>query len=64
MIYHSWILGVWIVALMESLASRGEFMILRDIADENTYKGNSSDFIYCFFGAGDDIFAETSGTCS
>lgn len=36
---HSWILGVWIVAIMESLASRGEFMMLRDIADENAYKG-------------------------
>ncbi|KAF9214863.1 Ubiquitin carboxyl-terminal hydrolase 38 [Podila verticillata] len=31
--------GVWIVAIMESLASRGEFMMLRDIADENAYKG-------------------------
>ncbi|KAF9377808.1 Ubiquitin carboxyl-terminal hydrolase 38 [Podila verticillata] len=30
--------GVWIVAIMESLASRGEFMMLRDIADENAYK--------------------------
>ncbi|KAG0335337.1 Ubiquitin carboxyl-terminal hydrolase 38 [Podila horticola] len=32
--------GVWIVAIMESLASRGEFMMLRDIADENAYKAS------------------------
>jgi hypothetical protein len=31
--------GVWIVALMESLASQGEFMILRELADKNAYKG-------------------------
>ncbi|KAG0303106.1 Ubiquitin carboxyl-terminal hydrolase 35 [Linnemannia gamsii] len=30
--------GVWIVALMESLASQGEFMILRELADKNAYK--------------------------
>lgn len=34
---------------MESLASRGEYMMLRDIADENAYKGNSSDFFFFFF---------------
>lgn len=49
MSYHSWILGVWIEAIMESLASRGEYMMLRDIADENAYKGNSSDFFFFFF---------------
>lgn len=30
--------GVWIVSLMESLASQGEFMILRELADKNAYK--------------------------
>ncbi|KAF9329638.1 Ubiquitin carboxyl-terminal hydrolase 35 [Podila minutissima] len=30
--------GVWVVAIMESLASRGEFMMLRDIADQYAYK--------------------------
>ncbi|KAF9183941.1 Ubiquitin carboxyl-terminal hydrolase 35 [Haplosporangium sp. Z 11] len=30
--------GIWIVAIMESLASRGEFMLLRELADKNTYK--------------------------
>ncbi|KAF9300826.1 Ubiquitin carboxyl-terminal hydrolase 35 [Mortierella antarctica] len=30
--------GVWVVAIMESLASRGEFMMLRDIADQHAYK--------------------------
>ncbi|KAF9313501.1 Ubiquitin carboxyl-terminal hydrolase 38 [Podila horticola] len=35
--------GVWIVAIMESLASRGEFMMLRDIADENAYKGSHTE---------------------
>ncbi|KAF9277414.1 Ubiquitin carboxyl-terminal hydrolase 35 [Mortierella alpina] len=31
-------LGVWIVAIMDSLASRGEFVLLRKLADENAYK--------------------------
>ncbi|KAG0285295.1 Ubiquitin carboxyl-terminal hydrolase 35 [Linnemannia gamsii] len=30
--------GVWIVSLMESLASQGEFIILRELADKNAYK--------------------------
>ncbi|ORZ01844.1 hypothetical protein BCR41DRAFT_210544 [Lobosporangium transversale] len=31
-------IAIWIVAIMESLASRGEFMLLRELADENAYK--------------------------
>ncbi|KAG0250548.1 Ubiquitin carboxyl-terminal hydrolase 35 [Mortierella polycephala] len=31
-------IGIWIVAIMESLASRGEFMLLRELADKNIYK--------------------------
>ncbi|KAF8927050.1 hypothetical protein BGZ58_010669 [Dissophora ornata] len=31
-------IGIWIVAIMESLASRGEFNLLRDLADQNAYK--------------------------
>ncbi|KAF9561540.1 Ubiquitin carboxyl-terminal hydrolase 35 [Mortierella alpina] len=31
-------IGMWIVAIMESLASRGEFVLLRKLADENAYK--------------------------
>ncbi|KAF9962855.1 Ubiquitin carboxyl-terminal hydrolase 35 [Mortierella alpina] len=31
-------IGAWIVAIMESLASRGEFVLLRKMADENAYK--------------------------
>ncbi|CAO3570207.1 unnamed protein product [Mortierella alpina] len=31
-------IGVWIVAIMDSLASRGEFTLLRKLADENAYK--------------------------
>ncbi|GJJ78628.1 ubiquitin carboxyl-terminal hydrolase 35/38 [Entomortierella parvispora] len=31
-------IGVWIVAITESLASRGEFALLRDLATENVYK--------------------------
>ncbi|KAF9985639.1 Ubiquitin carboxyl-terminal hydrolase 35 [Mortierella antarctica] len=31
-------ISVWIVAIMDSLASRGEFALLRKLADENAYK--------------------------
>ncbi|KAF9350406.1 Ubiquitin carboxyl-terminal hydrolase 35 [Mortierella sp. AD094] len=31
-------IGVWIVAIIESLASRGEFTMLRELADQNAYK--------------------------
>ncbi|KAI7820490.1 hypothetical protein BC939DRAFT_504916 [Gamsiella multidivaricata] len=31
-------IGIWIVAIMESLASRGEFILLRELADQNAYK--------------------------
>ncbi|KAG0289805.1 Ubiquitin carboxyl-terminal hydrolase 35, partial [Dissophora globulifera] len=31
-------IGIWIVAIMESLASRGEFMVLRELTDGNAYK--------------------------
>ncbi|KAF9121606.1 Ubiquitin carboxyl-terminal hydrolase 35 [Mortierella sp. 14UC] len=31
-------IGVWIVAIMEGLASQGEFIILRELADKNAYK--------------------------
>ncbi|KAG0201305.1 hypothetical protein BGX28_005830 [Mortierella sp. GBA30] len=31
-------IGIWIVAIMESLASRGEYMLLRELADGNAYK--------------------------
>ncbi|KAK3806869.1 MAG: hypothetical protein J3R72DRAFT_104123 [Linnemannia gamsii] len=31
-------IGVWIVSIMEGLASQGEFMILRELADKNAYK--------------------------
>ncbi|KAF9092118.1 Ubiquitin carboxyl-terminal hydrolase 35 [Mortierella sp. GBA35] len=31
-------IGVWIVALMEGLASQGQFLLLRGLADKNAYK--------------------------
>ncbi|KAF9900052.1 Ubiquitin carboxyl-terminal hydrolase 35 [Linnemannia zychae] len=31
-------IGVWIVSIMEGLASQGEFKILRELADKNAYK--------------------------
>ncbi|KAG0049367.1 Ubiquitin carboxyl-terminal hydrolase 38 [Gryganskiella cystojenkinii] len=31
-------IGIWIVSIMESLASRGEFSLLRDLTAENVYK--------------------------
>ncbi|KAF9586532.1 Ubiquitin carboxyl-terminal hydrolase 35 [Lunasporangiospora selenospora] len=31
-------IGVWIVSIMESLASRGEVMMLRELATQNAYK--------------------------
>ncbi|KAG0273405.1 Ubiquitin carboxyl-terminal hydrolase 35 [Linnemannia exigua] len=31
-------IGVWIVSIMEGLASQGEFIILRELADKNAYK--------------------------
>ncbi|KAF9199318.1 Ubiquitin carboxyl-terminal hydrolase 35 [Haplosporangium sp. Z 27] len=31
-------IGIWIVAIIESLASRGEFNMLRELTDENAYK--------------------------
>ncbi|KAI1314684.1 Ubiquitin carboxyl-terminal hydrolase 35 [Mortierella claussenii] len=30
--------AIWVVAIMESLVSRGEFALLRDLTDENAYK--------------------------
>ncbi|KAF8987788.1 hypothetical protein BGZ52_002787 [Haplosporangium bisporale] len=60
--------GVWIVAIMESLASRGEFMMLRDIADENAYKDlefstqvcNLAQILAIHFGDNGDIEAKVS----
>ncbi|KAG0087208.1 Ubiquitin carboxyl-terminal hydrolase 35 [Podila epicladia] len=46
--------GVWVVAIMESLASRGEFMMLRDIADQHAYKAAR---LLSFKARRDDAFA-------